>query len=55
MSMRPDSIRNVAWAVVRDGSERRHVYHPGAAQIKVLQPGKTRKRRRVYHPGAAQI
>ena len=26
MSMRPDSIRNVSWAVVRDGSERRHVY-----------------------------
>lgn len=26
MSMRPDSIRNVSWAVVRDGAEKRHVY-----------------------------
>src|SRR5260221_8438285 len=26
MASRPVSIRNVSWAVVRDGSERRHVY-----------------------------
>ena len=26
MTSRPDSIRNVSWAVVRDGSERRHIY-----------------------------
>jgi len=26
MSMRPDSIRNVSWAVVRDGAEKRHAY-----------------------------
>jgi hypothetical protein len=26
MDSRPDSIRNVSWAVVQDGSERRHVY-----------------------------
>jgi 5-methylthioadenosine/S-adenosylhomocysteine deaminase len=26
MTSRPTSIRNVSWAVVRDGSARRHVY-----------------------------
>jgi cytosine/adenosine deaminase-related metal-dependent hydrolase len=26
MASRPDSIRNVPWAVVRDGQDRRHVY-----------------------------